>query len=95
MCAFFKFMRIFIFMKTRLNITIENSVLSQMKDYAASKQTSVSQIIEDYMRSIVKSPSKKKNILEVVDQLEVPQNIDGNQDLKKAFYEEQSDKYGF
>jgi len=88
-------MRIFISMKTRLNITIENSVLSQMKDYAASKQTSVSQIIEDYMRSIVKSPSKKKNILEVVDQLEAPQNIDGKQDLKKAFYEEQSDKYGF
>ncbi|WP_374756621.1 DUF6364 family protein [Dyadobacter bucti] len=53
-------MRIFISMKTRLNITIENSVLSQMKDYAASKQTTVSQIIEDYMRSIVKSPSKRK-----------------------------------
>ncbi|WP_439584431.1 DUF6364 family protein [Dyadobacter bucti] len=47
-------------MKTRLNITIENSVLSQIKDYAASKQTTVSQIIEDYMRSIVKSPSKRK-----------------------------------
>jgi hypothetical protein len=82
-------------MKTRLNITIEDHILMQAKDYAASKQLSISQIVEDYFRNIVKPLPKKKNILEMVEELDVPANINPDIDLKKAFYEEQSEKYGF
>ena len=82
-------------MKTRLNITIEETVLMQIKRYAAAKQVSVSQIIEDHLRLIVKSSAKKKNLLDVVDQLKAPSDIPTDVDLKKSFYEDQSDKYGF
>jgi len=81
-------------MKTRLNITIENSILMQAKDYAASKQLSISQMVEDYLKVVIK-PSQKKNILDLVDELEVPENLTPEADLKKLFYEEQSEKYGF
>ena len=82
-------------MKARLNITIEETVLMQIKHYAAAKQVSVSQIIEDHLRLIVKSSAKKKNLLDVVDQLKAPSDIPQDVDLKKSFYEDQSDKYGF
>lgn len=59
-------------MKARLNITIEDTLLDQVKDYAASKHVSVSQIIEDYFKSIIGSTAKKDNILEMVDKLNAP-----------------------
>jgi hypothetical protein len=82
-------------MKTRLNITIESTVLLQVKDYAAAKHVSVSQIVEDYLKNIVKPPLKKNSIIDIVDQLQPPSSINNSQDLKKDFYEEQSHKYGF
>ena len=82
-------------MKARLNITIEDSVLSQVKEYAASKHISISRIVEDYLRSIANAATQKESILTVVDRLEAPTQINKNQDLKKSFYEDQSEKYGF
>ncbi|MCF2499840.1 DUF6364 family protein [Dyadobacter chenhuakuii] len=82
-------------MKARLNITIEDNVLSQVKAYAASKHISISRIVEDYLRTIAAKSEKKESILDLVDGLEVPSHIDTKQDLKKVFYEDQSAKYGF
>ena len=80
-------------MKARLNITIEESVLSQVKDYAASKHVSISKIVEDYLRSIANPTVKKQSILDIVDQLQPPSSITKTQDLKKDFYEDQAKKY--
>jgi hypothetical protein len=82
-------------MKTRLNITIEDTLLDQVKDYAASKHLSLSQIIEDYFKSIISSTAKKNNILEMVDNLKAPTGLDDDVDLKKSYYEQRSKKYGF
>ncbi|MHA4737177.1 DUF6364 family protein [Dyadobacter sp. MSC1_007] len=82
-------------MKARLNITIEDSLLDQVKDYAASKHVSLSQIIEDYFKSIISSTAKKNNILEMVDNLKAPSGLDDDVDLKKSYYEQRSKKYGF
>ncbi|MNY66547.1 hypothetical protein D3C86_2039910 [compost metagenome] len=82
-------------MKARLNITIEDSLLDQVKDYAASKHLSLSQIIEDYFKSIISSTAKKNNILEMVDNLKAPSGLDDDIDLKKSYYEQRSKKYGF
>jgi hypothetical protein len=82
-------------MKARLNITIEDSLLDQVKDYAASKHLSLSQIIEDYFKSIISSTAKKNNILEMVDNLNAPSGLDDDIDLKKSYYEQRSKKYGF
>jgi hypothetical protein len=82
-------------MKTRLNLTIENALLSHVKEYAAAKEVSVSQIVEDYFESLVKPTTKRPtNIIELIDQLQTPK-IEDNIDLKKSYYEERTEKYGF
>jgi hypothetical protein len=81
-------------MKTRLNITIEDTVLTYIKSYAAAKQISVSQIIEEHLKSIAKSAKQKRNILEVIDELDVPVGIRDDQDLINAYYEARGEKYG-
>lgn len=80
-------------MKTRLNLTVDQALLENMKAYAASKHTSVSELVETYFKRISR-PAKRKNILQLVDQLNSPA-VDQKANLKELFYEEQSGKYGF
>lgn len=86
-CAFFYFMRIFDFMKTRLNLTIENNLLTNMKLYAEKRHVSVSELVEDYFKSVTK-PIKRKNIIDLIESLDKP-NIDQNADLKELYYQDQ------
>ena len=82
-------------MKTRLNLTIDETLLNQIKAYAASKHTSVSELVENYFKCIAR-PLRKKNILQLVEKLESPAiGIDPEADLKELFYKEQSGRYGF
>lgn len=80
-------------MKTRLNLTIDQTLLENIKAYAASKRTSVSELVETYFKRISR-PAKKKNILHLVDQLG-DHAIDQKANLKEQFYEQQAEKYGF
>ncbi|RZA03431.1 MAG: hypothetical protein EOP47_03200 [Sphingobacteriaceae bacterium] len=80
-------------MKTHVNLSIEKELVSQIKAYAEKKQTSVSDLVEEYFTKIIR-PAKKKNIISLIESLEKPA-IDDNIDLKKAFYEDQSSKHGF
>lgn len=80
-------------MKTRLNLTIDQSLLESMKTYAANKNTSVSELVETYFKKVSR-PARRKNILHLVDQLNTPK-INQKVDLKELFYEEQMKKYGF
>ena len=80
-------------MKARLNITIEDTLLSTIKVYAAKNNKSVSELVEEYFKSISK-PSKRKNILQLVDNLDTP-SIDINSDLKESYYQDKAKKYGF
>ena len=79
-------------MKERLNLTIDGELLNAMKAYAAKKQTSVSELVESYFRSVTK-PMPHKNILDLVDGLPKP-SMNGQDDLKELFYKEQGEKYG-
>ena len=56
-------------MKERLNLTIDGALLDAMKAYAASKEMSVSELVESYFRSVTR-PVQRKNILDLVDALE-------------------------
>lgn len=56
-------------MKERLNLTIDGTLLEAMKAYAASKEMSVSELVECYFRSVTK-PVQRNNILDLVDRLE-------------------------
>ncbi|MDR7194995.1 hypothetical protein J2Y45_000121 [Dyadobacter sp. BE34] len=77
-----------------MNITIEEAVLAYIKSYAAARQMSVSQIIEDHLKSIARSAEQKRNILEVIDEMDAPIGINAGQDLVKAYHEARSEKYG-
>jgi hypothetical protein len=79
-------------MKNRLNITIEESLLNKAKKYAEQHQTSLSQLIELYLRNLTKKPSRE-NIITLVEGLKKPQ-LDPETDLKKQYYEEQKRKHG-
>ena len=80
-------------MKERLNLTIDGELLNAMKAYAAKKEMSVSELVESYFRNVTK-PVERKNILELVRGLKKPALSD-ELDLKKLYYEEQAEKYGF
>jgi len=73
-------------MKERLNLTIDAGLVESMKAYAASKQMSVSELVESYFHSVTRS-LPHTNILDMIDQLETPA-IDTNADLKDLFYKE-------
>lgn len=71
-------------MKARLNITIEQSLLDEVKKFAAQKKTSVSELVEAYFKVITKS--KRKSLLEVLDEL--PKiKIDTDKNLRDLYYE--------
>ncbi|WP_300601700.1 DUF6364 family protein [Niabella sp.] len=83
-------------MKVRFNTTIDAQLLEAVKIVAIKQQVSVSQLIEDYFKTIIRhKPAKKKNLLDMVDRL-VPNEAVIRQSMKKkAFYEDQQEKYGF
>lgn len=80
-------------MKAKLNLTIDETLLTGVKNFAASKQVSISELVEIYFRNIIR-PVKRKNIIDLVNQLKPPA-IDADADLKKAYYEIKGGKHGF
>lgn len=91
-------MRIFtkiLIMKARLNITIEESLLEKVKDYAVQQESSVSQLVEDYFERLMKKRNKP-SLLDFLDTLpkstiKYPDDFD----FQKEYYEERKAKYGF
>jgi len=76
-----------------VNLSIEKDLVKQVKAYAQKKQTSVSDLVEEYFNKIVR-PIQRANIIDMIEELEKP-DIDQNLDLKRAYYEQQSAKHGF
>lgn len=78
-------------MKAKLNLTIDQSLLSKIKNYAEHNKVSISELTERYFQSLVK-PARDQNIIDIVEQLK-PAKFDVNTDLKKSYYEEHAGKY--
>lgn len=81
------------FMKTRLNLTIDEQLMDGIKAYAASRHTSVSELVENYFRSIGR-PAKRKTVLDILEKLPTPKQTVG-QNYKEGYYKAKSGKYGF
>ncbi|WP_419801919.1 DUF6364 family protein [Mucilaginibacter sp.] len=81
-------------MKSRVNLTIEQNLLSEIKSYAAEKQVSISELVEEYFKQLAK-PKKKSKIFDMVKNLDIKEKFDSIPDLKKAYYEDNAAKYGF
>jgi uncharacterized membrane protein len=58
-------------MKERLNLTIDRELLETMKVYAAGKDMSLSELVENYFISVTTS-IRHNNILDLMDRLEPP-----------------------
>jgi len=79
-------------MKQRLNITIDENVLSKARHYAEKHEASLSALIEDYLQKLPGTPSK--NIIDLVESLpQAKLSLPGQ--LKEGYFESQKKKYGF
>lgn len=80
-------------MKARLNLTIDSRMLDRIKRYASARKVSVSELVEDYFTNLTK-PAKRETIIDLVEKLDKP-SFPAERDLKKAYYDDQAEKYGF
>ncbi|MHB1920924.1 MAG: DUF6364 family protein [Chitinophagaceae bacterium] len=80
-------------MKARVNLTIENNLLESGKAYAASKHTSLSELLESFLKTLSR-PSKRKNVIDLIEKLDPP-DLSAIIDLKEQYYQDRSGKNGF
>jgi len=80
-------------MKERLNLTIDAELVESMKAYAASRQMSVSELVESYFRAVTK-PLQRKNIVDMVDGLEEPANERPADGWRKSVPLDREARYG-
>lgn len=78
-------------MKKRLSITIEETLLNEVKKIASKQKTSISKIVEDYFKSLTKR--KRKTLSEILNELPKPKLAD-NFNWKDEYYKAKMKKYG-
>jgi hypothetical protein len=83
---------VYLGVKSKLNITIDEQVLRLVRQYAQEKDTSISAIVETHFKHITTAP-RNKSLLKIVDALP-PSNIKKNANLKALYYEERRRKNG-
>ena len=76
-------------MNTKLTLTIEQALIEQAKEYAKGKGRSLSNIVENYFKAIVKEDGFVKfESTPIADSLrgsfKAPQNFDYKKDLTEA-----------
>jgi hypothetical protein len=74
-------------MKSRLNLTIDDSLLKRTKLYAERQRMSVSELVADYFKSLQR-PVQRKTFIDMVENLDKP-NIDPKADLRELYYKDQ------
>ena len=74
-------------------MTIDESLLEKVKRYAASRKSSVSELVENYFKTFVVTP-QHKSIVDLIEELPRP-NFEVEGDLKKRYLEQNAEKYGF
>jgi transcriptional regulator of NAD metabolism len=79
-------------MKSRLNITIEESVLRSVKYLAEEQNTSVSELVENYFKTIIK-PKKTSSLSEIIKALPKPK-LTKDFNWKEEYYQAKKKKYG-
>lgn len=73
-------------MKARLNISIDQDLLNTIQAQARCNDTSISELVEGYFRVLAFKQRRKSNLLEMVENLNIPP-IDPKRDLIKEYYE--------
>ena len=81
-------------MSTKLTLTIDESIIERAKKYAKSKENSLSNIIENYLKILVKdSTNAETELTPIVKSLKGSFSSNSDFDYKKELTERLSDKY--
>ncbi|MFT4203944.1 MAG: DUF6364 family protein [Chitinophagaceae bacterium] len=80
-------------MTTKLTLNINKSTIESAKDYAKDNKTSLSQLIENYLESIVTKEKTKTTISPLVESLTGVIPSQSDKDHKNDYYEYLSKKY--
>ena len=79
-------------MNVKLTLKLESEVIEQAKEYAKKNKTSLSRMIESYLRSITDEPGKSGEITPLVKSLSGVIKLD-NDDYRKEYTDFLSEKY--
>lgn len=81
-------------MSTKLTLTIDESIIQQAKKYAKIKENSLSNIIENYLKMLVKeNPNSETEFTPIVKSLKSSFTAESDFDYKKELTKKLSDKY--
>ncbi len=80
-------------MNKKLTLTIEQSIVEKAKLYARKKGRSLSDLIEDYLKTITGEPELSKDLSPVVNSLRGSFKAPDHFDYKKELSQALSDKY--
>lgn len=80
-------------MNTKLTLTIEQSVIEKAKFYAKAQERSLSDIIENYLKTITKEQRVANDISPLVDSLRGSFKAPESFDYKKELSDSLSEKY--
>lgn len=81
-------------MNTKLTLTIEQTLIEKAKEYAKSKGRSLSDIVENYFKAIVKEEGAvKSDSTPITDSLRGSFKASKNFDYKKELTKALSEKY--
>lgn len=84
-------------MKKRLNITISDDLLDEIKGYAEQHNTSISSLVEEHFEALVKPKPKLKNGMSLVDYVKsLPKfDIPDDYDYKEDYFRAKAKKMGY
>ncbi len=80
-------------MNTKLTLTLEKSVIEKAKTYAKKSGSSLSGIIENYLKILTDEPKNKEKITPLVKSLQGSFKPPKDFDYKKEISEALQDKY--
>lgn len=80
-------------MNTKLTLSIDESIIEKAKKYAKNKENSLSNIIENYLKVLVKENQTKTELTPIVKSLKSSFSTTKDFDYKKELRKKLSDKY--
>ncbi len=92
-CNFVKAIHKPITMNTKLTLTIEQEIIESAKQYAKGKNRSLSDIIENYLKTLTKEDRKHKKLSPVIESLKGSFKMPKNMDYKKELAGRLEKKY--
>lgn len=79
-------------MNTKLTLNLNKNIIESAKDYAKNRKVSLSQLIESYLKSLIKKEEKDIKVSPLVESLTGVIPIEEN-DYKNDYYEYLNQKY--